>query len=122
MCYLDDIIVSGTSDAEHLSSLAGVLERLQSLGFRLQQDKCVFLEDSVEYLGHRIDAEGLHTTQGKLVAIREVPTPQNVTQLRSFLGLLNYYGKFIANLSTLLHPLNRLLQEGVPWRWSGECA
>ena len=122
MCYLDDIIVSGTSDAEHLSSLAGVLERLQSHGFRLQQDKCVFLADSVEYLGHRIDAEGLHTTQGKLAAIREAPTPQNVTQLRSFLGLLNYYGKFIANLSTLLHPLNRLLQEGVPWRWSGECA
>ena len=122
MCYLDDIIISGTSDAEHLSSLARVLDRLQSHGFRLRQDKCVFLADSVEYLGHRIDAKGLHTTSGKLEAIREAPTPQNVTQLRSFLGLLNYYGKFIANLSTLLHPLNNLLRQGVPWRWSGECA
>ena len=82
----------------------------------------MFLADSVEYLGHRTDAEGLHATQGKLAAIQEAPTPQNVTQLRSFLGLLNYYGKFIANLSMLVHPLNRLLQKGIPWRWSGACA
>ena len=66
------------------------------------------------------DAKGLHTTSGKLEAIREAPTP--VTQLRSFLGLLNYYGNFIANLATLLHPLNNLLRQGVPWKWSGECA
>ena len=76
----------------------------------------------MEYLGHRIDAKGLHTTSGKLEAIREAPTPQNVTQLRSFLGLLNYYGKFIANLATLLHPLNNLLRQGVLWKWSGEYA
>ena len=74
----------------------------------------------MEYLGYRIDGKGLHTTSGKLEAIREAPTP--VTQLRSFLGLLNYYGNFIANLATLLHPLNNLLRQGVPWKWSGEYA
>ena len=72
--YLDDIIISGTSDAEHLSSLARVLDRLQAHGFQLRQDKCVFLADTVECLGHRIDAKGLHKTSGKLEAIREAPT------------------------------------------------
>lgn len=116
MCYLDDII-SGTSDAGHLSSLARVLDRLQAHGFRLRQDKCVFLADSVEYLRHLIDAKGLYTTSGKLEAIHETPTLR-----MSILGLLNYYGKFIANLATLLHPLNNLPRQGVPWKWSGEYA
>ena len=82
MCFLEDIIVSATNDAEHLSSLAKVLDCLQSHGFRLQQDKCVFLADSVEYLGHHNDAKGLHTASGKLEAIRDAPKPQIVTQLR----------------------------------------
>ena len=49
------------------------------------------------------------------------PQPKNVKQLRSFLGLLQYYGRFIPNLSSLLHPLNSLLQKEVPWKWSSEC-
>ena len=79
------------------------------------------MQTSVEYLGHRIDAEGLHTTDSKLTAITQAPTPRNVQELRSFLGLLNYYGKFIPNLATILHPLNRLLQHGHRWEWSTEC-
>ena len=69
------------------------------------------METAVEYLGHQVDAEGLHTTTEKLEAITKAPAPKNVRELRSFLGLLNYYGKFLPNLATLLHPLNRLLQK-----------
>ena len=67
-------------------------------------DKCSFFKDSVEYLGHHISADGVHTTKEKTQAISEAPKPRNVQELRSFLGLLNYDLKFIPNLASLLHP------------------
>ena len=76
---------------------------------------------AVEYLGHRIDASGLHTTDEKVRAIVQAPAPENVHELRAFLGLLHYYGKFIPDLATLLHPLNKLLKRGEPWVWSESC-
>jgi len=75
----------------------------------------------VEFLGHLIDADGLHPTQEKLRAVLQAPAPRNSKELRSFLGLIHYYGGFIANLASLLHPLNRLLQRGCPWNWTPEC-
>jgi hypothetical protein len=73
--------------------------------------------DSVEYLGHKIDAQGLHAMDSKLDAVVQAAQPTNVQELRAFLGLLNYYGKFIPNRSTLAKPLNRLLCRDVPWKW-----
>ena len=121
ICYIDDILVTGSDDAAHLSHLAEVLQRLEKHGVRMKKSKCKFMETAVEYLGHRVDAEGLHTTTEKLEAITKAPAPKNVRELRSFLGLLNYYGKFLPNLATLLHPLNRLLQKDRKWKWSAEC-
>ncbi len=121
ICYLDDILVTGENDNQHLHNLAEVLKRLQLHGVRMKKAKCQFMQASVEYLGHRIDADGLHTTDSKLKAITQAPTPQNVQELKSFLGLLNYYGKFILNLATILHPLNTLLQKGRRWQWTTEC-
>jgi len=65
---------------------------------------------SLEYLGH-IDQQGLHSTKEKVKAIRKVPEPQNVSELRSVLGIINYYAKFLPNLSTKLAPLHGLLQK-----------
>ena len=118
MCYIDGIIITGKDDAEHLHRLSTVLDRLQTHRFRLKKPKCVFMGASVEYLGHRIDAQGLHPTGDKLAAIRDAPQPENVSEVRLFLGLLNYYGKFIPNLATIAHPLNHLLQKDVPFQWS----
>ena len=73
------------------------------------------------YLGHRIDAQGLHTTDKKVEAITGAPEPQNVAELRSFLCLLHYYGKFIPNLSSILTPLNHLLKNGESWEWTHHC-
>ena len=72
------------------------------------------MQSSVECLGHIIDCKGLHTSPKKVKAIQE--------ELRLFLGLLYYYGKFIQNLATMLHPLNELLKKGVTWKWSKDCA
>ena len=120
-CYIDDIIITGKSADEHLEHLEEVLRRLQRHGVHVKRSKCRFFQPSVTFLGHRIDAEGIHPTEDKLKAIVEAPSPKNVQELRSFLGLINYYGKFIQNAATVLAPLNRLLCKDAEWRWSQEC-
>ena len=98
--YLDDILVTGETEAEHLSNLEEVLRRLETAGMRLKRAKCAFMLPQVQYLGHVITSEGLQPTPEKVRAIQEAPVPRDVTQLKSFLGLVNYYGKFLPNLST----------------------
>ena len=80
--------------------------------------KCKFLAPSVSYLGYKIDGEGLHPLPEKVKAIQDAPTPKNVTELKSYLGLLTYYGKFLPNLSTHLAPLYQLLRHNTKWKWS----
>jgi len=72
-------------------------------------------------MGYHIDKEGLHPIANKVAAILEAPEPQDVRELQAFLGLVNHYGKFIRQLSTLTQPLNRLLYEEVPWAWNVAC-
>ncbi len=79
------------------------------------------MQDSVEFLGHTIDQKGLHTTFAKVDAVRMAPTPKNQQELCAFMGLVHYYGQFIPNMSTPLHPLNELLKAGTSWRWSLDC-
>ena len=87
---------------------------------RLKRKKCAFMLDRVEYLGHQISAEGLQPTKEKVCAITDAPAPQNTSQLRAFLGLVNYYGKFLAHLSSTLAPLYKLLEKKSRWFWDRE--
>ena len=121
VCYIDDILITGRNDQEHLSRLEAVLSRLERYGVQLKWSRCGFLKKKVQFLGHVIDAEGVYPSPEKVQAIVEAPSPSTVTELRSFLGMLQYYGKFLPNLSTLLHPLNNLLREDVSWSWQPEC-
>ena len=116
--YLDDILITGTTVEEYLKNLDEVLRSLQTAGLRLKSSKCLFMAPSVEYLDHVIDSAGLHPRKTKVKAITEPPAPRNVTELRSFLGLINYYGKFLPNLSSTLSPLYKLLQQNTQWQWS----
>ena len=113
--YMDDILVTGETDHEHLQTLDLLLQKLETSGLRLKKAKCIFLAPEVEFLGHKIRSEGLHPTDDKIRAIREAPTPQNLTQLKSFLGLLTYYSKFIPNMATALAPLYLLCQKNQKW-------
>ena len=115
--YLDDILVMGDTEQEHLANLAQVLGRLQDAGMRLKREKCAFLLPSVAYLGHVISADGLHTSDSKVEAIVDAPDPKNLTELCSFLGMVNYYGKFLPNLATILGPLYKLLRRTSAWNW-----
>jgi len=118
--YLDDILVTGKSEEEHHQNLGEVLTQLEQAGLRLKRSKCSFMLSSVEYLGHKISAQGLQPTDEKIRAIKEAPAPKDVSQLKSFLGLVNYYGKFLPHLSQTLAPFYRLLQKEMPWNWGEE--
>ena len=118
--YLDDILITGSTMEEHLQNLDHVLQILETAGLRLNKDKCKFLLPKVEYLGHVIDASGLHPTQEKVKAIQEAPEPKNLMELRSFLGMINYYSRFLPNLSHRLAPLYNLLKQGVHWNWKSK--
>ena len=119
-CYLDDILVSGATKAEHDDRVRVLLGKLQDSGLKLRADKCQFGVKEVNYLGYKIDATGLHPTEEKVKAIVKAPSPANITQLRAFLGLLNFYRRFIPKASTLLEPLNKLLRAKEVWSWGRE--
>ena len=81
ICYLDDILVTGENGREHLELLEELFQRLETSGLRLKRAKCSFMQSEVHYLGYRINADGLHTTEEKVKAIRDAPQPQNQQQL-----------------------------------------
>ena len=116
-CLLDDIIVTGRNDEEHMRNLVEVLERLSKYNIRLKLKKCAFMQDRVEYFGHAIDASGVHMTRDKIEAILKAPRPTNVSELRSLIGMISYYGRFLKNLSTHLEPLHALLRKNKKFKW-----
>ena len=120
-CYLDDILIAAPTESEHNLILEQVLQRLQDSGIHLSAEKCKFGQEQVEYLGHLIDATGIHPTRNKVRAINEAPIPTNITQLRAFVGLINYYGKFIPQAAARMAPLYRLLEKDQAWVWTEEC-
>ena len=116
--YIDDILVTGPTADKHLETLEQVLARLENAGLRVKQSKCKFMAPSVEYLGFKIDANGLHPLVEKVEAVRDAPTPRNVQELKAYLGLLTYYSKFLPNMSSVLTPLYQLLRKDAPWHWT----
>lgn len=120
--YLDDILVTGRTKEEHLKNLDQVLTRLRERGLKLKKEKCDFVRDSLEFLGHVIDAKGVHKSGAKVDKIKAMPEPTDAGQLRSYLGMLNYYRKYLPNLATILSPLTALLQKGRKFEWSAGAA
>ena len=106
---------------EHLRNLEMMLQRLLDARLRAHPAKTRFFDAKTEYCSHAVSADGLHQLPAKVDAIRDAPQPTNVSQLRSFLGLVNYYARFLPNLSTTLHPLNRLQQHNIPFHWTDAC-
>ncbi|XP_058817327.1 uncharacterized protein K02A2.6-like [Topomyia yanbarensis] len=119
--FLDDIKISGADDETHLRRLEEVLRRLNLHGIRVNKEKCDFFVDTIEYCGYLIDKDGIHKLRKKIEAIQEMPRPKNKDEVRSFVGLINYYGRFFENLSTVLYPLNNLLKHEVPFKWTNQC-
>lgn len=120
-CILDDMVITGEDDHTHMQNLEKVLSRLSSFGIKVNKDKCVFLQSRITFCGHDIDKNGLWKCDDKVRAVLETPAPRNVTELRAYLGVLNYYHRFLKNLATVVKPLNALLEKGKKFAWSAEC-
>ena len=119
--YLDDIIVTGQTKAEHLENLRRVFAALDNYGLKLQLDKCVFFAPEVSYLGYIISKDGLCASEERVQAILQYAMPTDLKQLESFVGKLNYYGKFLPAFASVCAPLNQLRCKDTPWKWSAEC-
>ena len=118
---LDDLIITGSKAERHLSNLESALERMSGMGIKLKKEKCVFVKPTVEYMAFVVNRDGIHPSPRKVQAIREVQVPENHTELKSFLGIVNYYRRFIPDNATLAHPLNGLFAENIPWQWTKQC-
>ena len=118
--YLDDSIVWGATGEEHDERLLKTLSRLEEVGLRLNADKCCFKQQELEYLGEFVTQHGVKADPRKVQAILEMPTTQDVNELRRVLGMVTYLGRYIPNLSARTAPLRSLLVREVDWQWHGE--
>ena len=121
LVYLDDILVFSKNKEDHAKHLRLVLDKLREHQFYAKFSKCEFWLDEVLYLGHIISAKGIAVNPEKVSAIVNWEPPQNVKQLRSFLGLASYCRRFVENFSKIAKPLSNLLQKHVKYVWSPEC-
>ncbi|XP_018395382.1 PREDICTED: uncharacterized protein K02A2.6-like [Cyphomyrmex costatus] len=119
--FFDDIVITGETDKLHFDRLDEVLKRLHQYNIRINVEKSMFFMDKVNYCGYTINKDGVHKEDSKMEAIKLMPRPKNVSEVRAFTGMINYYGRFIPNLSTILHPLNELLRKNSSFIWSRKC-
>lgn len=111
---LDDIIVTGQNDEQRIKNLHRTLKKFEECGAKFKISKCAIMQPKVELFAFVLDRKGIHPSPAKVQAVLEVCEPENRTELHSFLGLVNYYRKFIPNMSTLVSPLNQLLSTDTP--------
>jgi hypothetical protein len=118
MVYLDDILIYSKTLEEHLTHLRKILTLLRKHQFYCKRSKCLFLQSEVPYLGFLITADGLKVDPSKIAAIREWPTPTCVSELRSFMGLVQFFDNFIPHFADVSFPLTQLFKKDAAWEWT----
>ena len=114
---MDDVLVFGKDTQEHDTRLEKVLQQIQGAGATLNHEKCQFRQSSLKFLGHLIDQTGIQPDPDKTLAIANMPTPQNISDLRRLMGMINQFGKFSNKLAELTEPLRALLSKKNSWTW-----
>jgi hypothetical protein len=121
IAYLDDIVVNGSSLRDYQEKLEQVFICLRLHNLKLQPNECSFLRKEVLYLGHIINENGISPDPTKLECIKNYPKPKNVKDIKSFLGLLNYYRRFVDNFAKIAKPLTYLLKKDIIFNWNNKC-
>ena len=107
--YIDDLLIASNSPEEHKEHLRQVLDRLSEHGIIINHSKCKFGVKELNFLGHRVNSQGIQPLPDRVKAVADFPTPTSLRKLREFLGLVNFYHRFIPNCASILGPLNSLL-------------
>ena len=117
---VDDILIWGRIREEHDATLKKVLDRCRMNNLKLNEDKSEFRKSSVTYAGHVLSDKGVKPDAEKCRAIKQMEEPKDLSELQTFMGLVQYLGKFIPNLSEVTAPLRQLLGNDVIWHWEAE--
>ena len=115
--YFDNMIVSGIDDKDHYKNLNDVFQIISEKGLTVKKEKCEFFKNEVKFLGHILSAQGLKPLPERIEAVKNAPEPKSTEEVKAYVGLLNYYGKYIHNLSHELAPLYDLLKKGNRFVW-----
>lgn len=118
--YIDDVLIASSSPEEHKQHLQQVFQRLSDYGILINPSTCLFGVDQLEFLGHHVSSEGIRPLDHKVEVIRKFPQPTTARQLREFVGLINFYHRFIPHCAQILQPLNALLAAARPSQRSEE--
>jgi len=123
MClvYLDDIIVYFTTTEEHLVRLRKLFDRLRITNLTLKPSKCHLLRAEIKFLGHVVSAEGASTDPSKIETVKDWPVPEDVHEVRSFLGLTSYYRRFVPTFAEIAAPLHALTMKNKKFKWTTQC-
>ena len=115
--YIDDILIYSTAFNDHHSQVAQALQTLKVSLFKIRTDKCQFAKNSVKFLGHLITPEGIGPNKKNIKAVTSFPIPSKVKNVRTVLGLCNYYRRFLKNYLVLTGPLLQLLKKNATFHW-----
>jgi len=119
--YFDDVFVFGPNEECLNARIRRVLQILKQHGLKIKLSKCEFNVPELEYLGYRFTKDGVTPTEEKIKAITEMRAPENVEELRAYLGYVNYYDRFLPNKAEIFSPVYRLLKKEVPFEWTAQC-
>jgi hypothetical protein len=120
--YIDDILVASKDEKQHMEDLRAVCTRLRENGLLIRPEKCVFAKVEMEFLGYTVDSKGVRPTKEKVKAVKEHPLTQSPKQLKKFLGVINYYHRFLPGAAAIMQPLHQLSNKKpasaeIQWSW-----
>lgn len=119
-CFVYDMVIYSHDLKSHIKNISAVFQKLRFFNLKLQPDKCEFLRKEVNYLGHTITEDGLKPDPNKITSVKNFPVPKTCKDIKSFLGLISYYRRFINDFSKTATPLTSLLKKDTPFVWTNE--
>lgn len=119
--YIDDVSIGGDDFESMMQKLEAFFNRIRASGFLIKAKKCEIFQKEISYLGHVLSEDGIKTDDNKINKILHWAQPQDQKEVRSWLGLVNYYIKYVPNMATVAAPLYNLLKNKVVFKWTPEC-